>query len=130
MTEKDEVEDNTEEILFSVNEYKSGYSLSKIPYYLPTNENGEVKDFEELVGLGNGEDSFTKLAMLKADLDNLGSVFSEGLRESISISRYATLSRMLNYFFSLYVNYSLKANDNFKDIYTVFSGGDDLCVIR
>jgi len=65
--------------------------------------------------------------MFKADLDNLGSIFSQGLAEKLSISRYATLSRMLDYFFSVKVRQIIE--QSYRNIYTVYSGGDDLCVI-
>ncbi|BBO16797.1 CRISPR-associated protein, Csm1 family [Candidatus Brocadia pituitae] len=68
------------------------------------------------------------LGVLKADVDNLGLIFSCGLRR-YSISRLATLSRQMNYYFSIYVPYVLSTQDAFKDIYTVFAGGDDLFLI-
>jgi len=84
-----------------------------------------------------------KLAVLRADVDNLGLIFSDGLRR-YTISRIATLSRMLDLFFTGYIsilinkvsddyiqkelgNTSLKAKP--KLIYTVYAGGDDLFLI-
>jgi len=70
------------------------------------------------------------LGVLKADVDHLGILMSCGIPErSYSLSRLATLSRQLNSFFSLYLPYLLKTKAEFKDIYTVFAGGDDLFVI-
>ena len=40
-----------------------------------------------------------KLGALRMDVDNLGTVFAEGLGSRYSISRVATLSRMLTFFF-------------------------------
>lgn len=40
-----------------------------------------------------------KLGALRMDVDNLGTVFAEGLGNRYSISRVATLSRMLTFFF-------------------------------
>ncbi|WKZ15879.1 MAG: type III-A CRISPR-associated protein Cas10/Csm1 [Candidatus Jettenia caeni] len=68
------------------------------------------------------------LGILKADVDNLGLVFSCGLKR-YSLSRLATLSRQMNYYFSIYVPYVLSTQEAFKDIYTVFAGGDDLFLI-
>ncbi|MEW6108102.1 MAG: type III-A CRISPR-associated protein Cas10/Csm1 [Nitrospirota bacterium] len=76
-------------------------------------------------------DKFTgieALGILKADVDNLGLIFSCGLRRS-SLSRFATLSRQMNNFFSIYLPYVLTKRDDFKNIYTVFGGGDDLFLI-
>ncbi|MFQ5561861.1 MAG: type III-A CRISPR-associated protein Cas10/Csm1, partial [Nitrospinota bacterium] len=108
---------------FSVNRYSPGLGRMNIPYFLPS-ENGEVVTFEKLAEKSRG---VKKIAMFKADVDNLGGIFSLGFKNRISISRYASLSRMLNYFFSGWVNHSIETC--FSNIYTVFSGGDDLCVI-
>lgn len=67
------------------------------------------------------------LGFLKADVDNLGFMFSAGLGEKFSIARLATLSRMVNLFFSDYLVALLKKE--FPDIYVVFAGGDDLFLI-
>ena len=70
------------------------------------------------------------LGILKADVDDLGALMTCGLKKkNLTISRLATLSRQINFFFGLYLPYLLKNNDNFKDIYTVFAGGDDLFLI-
>ena len=67
------------------------------------------------------------LGFLKADVDNLGLIFSIGFGERLSIARLASASRMLNYFFSQCVVDVL--NREFPDIYIVFSGGDDLFLV-
>ncbi|MFZ8783883.1 MAG: hypothetical protein ACO2O3_00135, partial [Thermocrinis sp.] len=52
-----------------------------------------VKDFEEMV---EEEEGYKLLAFVKMDVDNLGLIFSQGLKEDYSISRVATLSRSLD----------------------------------
>jgi CRISPR-associated protein Csm1 len=77
------------------------------------------------------QDKFTgieALGVLKADVDNLGLIFGCGL-ENNSLSRLATLSRQMNYYFSIYLPYILSTEERFRDIYTVFAGGDDLFLI-
>jgi len=70
------------------------------------------------------------LGVLKADVDNLGLIFSQGIREERqTLSRLATLSRQMNNFFAVYLPYLLSTDDRFKDTYTVFAGGDDLFLI-
>jgi CRISPR-associated protein Csm1 len=69
------------------------------------------------------------LAYMKADVDNLGFIFAFGLKrgeggDRTSISRLTTLSRSLDLFFSGYFD-TLLAKE-FPDIYTIYSGGDDL----
>lgn len=75
------------------------------------------------------------LGYLKADVDLLGTIFTygfggsnnSGANSNNSISRTATLSRMLDMFFSGRVGWLLKKE--FPNCYTVFSGGDDLLLI-
>ncbi|RLC37244.1 type III-A CRISPR-associated protein Cas10/Csm1 [candidate division Kazan bacterium] len=74
----------------------------------------------------------SKLAVFKADVDNLGLIFSIGLKRNEEkkekdlrkISRITQLSFLLDYFFSIKIN-KLARNHN---IYVLFSGGDDLTV--
>jgi CRISPR-associated protein Csm1 len=72
------------------------------------------------------------LGVLRADVDNLGKLFSCGIGEVKSLSRLATLSRMTDLFFSGWVNETLAhppAGKRYDRIYTVYSGGDDLCLV-
>lgn len=67
----------------------------------------------------------SKLAIFKADIDNLGLIFSLGLEKKLrSISRITQLSFLLDYFFSIKINEIAKKHN----IYVLFSGGDDLTV--
>ncbi len=69
------------------------------------------------------------LAVLKADIDNLGEIFIRGFTHSgvneSTFSRVLYLSRMIDYFFTSYLMDFIKD----KNIYTVFAGGDDLFLI-
>ncbi|MBI5194636.1 MAG: type III-A CRISPR-associated protein Cas10/Csm1 [Nitrospirae bacterium] len=67
------------------------------------------------------------LGYLKADVDNLGAAFAFGLKEKSTISRVSTMSRMLDVFFSGFMQKLIE--DDFPEIYTVYSGGDDILVI-
>ncbi len=67
------------------------------------------------------------LAVIKADVDDLGFIFSYGLGDAFSISRYASLSRMLNYFFTGWLIEEIR--EKFPMTYTVYAGGDDLLLI-
>ncbi|MFH0727038.1 MAG: type III-A CRISPR-associated protein Cas10/Csm1 [Pseudomonadota bacterium] len=72
------------------------------------------------------------LGVLKADVDHLGVIMSCGLEKQkrrFTISRIATLSRQLNYFFALYLPHLLSQEPRFNNVYTVFAGGDDLLLI-
>jgi CRISPR-associated protein Csm1 len=115
---------------YTINDYKAGYPLMFLPYVAPweDEQRGILKTFEDIAKLSTGNQ---KLAMFKADIDNLGLVFSSSLGEDrVSFSRYAQLSRQLHYFFSGYYADFVTQNAKYRDkIYTVFSGGDDLCVL-
>ena len=69
------------------------------------------------------------IGVLKADVDNIGMIFSEGLKENLTISRYLTISRMVDLFFSGWMYRILKETQDYQQIYTVYSGGDDLVLV-
>lgn len=97
-------------------------------------------EFNDLVKEGLGADY---LGTLRMDVDNLGRLFSKGLpNEYITLSRLATLSRLLNMFFKRYVRAiasgqprleikPLRLNPSqsgVRNLVIVYAGGDDLFV--
>ena len=69
-----------------------------------------------------------RLGVLRADVDNLGTVFASGIPvEKASISRTSTLSRALSYFFKCRINEILEDGNYQAQI--IYSGGDDLFLI-
>jgi CRISPR-associated protein Csm1 len=88
-------------------------------------DKGQVLNFGDIAARAEGQHL---LGFLKADVDRLGELFIFGLRRKDSsfdtISRQATLSRLLDIFFTGWLESLL--NSKFKHCYTVFSGGDDL----
>lgn len=93
------------------------------------NENRN-KTFEELA-----DGSY--LGILRMDVDNLGSIFIKGLPDKDkSFSAYSTLSFMLDYFFSGYLNTIREKYKNDKniekykdDVNILYSGGDDIFAV-
>lgn len=84
---------------------------------------------EELSSLAGEETELAGealLAVLKADVDRLGELFGRGLRQP-SLARFATLSRMLDFFFSAQLMRLVR--ESFPSTYTVYAGGDDLLLI-
>ncbi len=87
----------------------------------------------------NGYRGAELLGILRADIDNLGFLFSSGFKktaveknkevDNVTVSRYLTFSRMVDTFFSGWVNEILSSHEEFKAIYTVYSGGDDLFIV-
>jgi len=139
-----EINESEPVFLYSINSYdisndisaiNCGYGFKLIGNYVPT-RGKKIISFDELVDYSNlnaekrksekdgGKPS--KLGILKADVDNLGLLFSYGFERKLrTISRITMLSFLFDLFFSIYVNRIAKG----KNIYVVFSGGDDLTVI-
>lgn len=102
------------------------YMVNHIPQ-----EKGEILSFSDIADRSKG---MKKLAVLKMDVDVLGYLFADGLRGKTrhfgTISRVNTMSRMMAMFFGGYVNTLLeKNNSQYGNVYSVFSGGDDLFLI-
>lgn len=72
---------------------------------------------------------FSRLGVLRMDVDNLGSIFQLGIpEEKATLSRFAALSRSLDYFFSGYLN-TIWKEEGESDSFIIYSGGDDLFII-
>ena len=66
------------------------------------------------------------LMTLKGDVDNLGTIFRQGLLEP-TFAKMAALSRQMNAFFAVWLPAVCKTE--FPNTYTVFAGGDDFFLI-
>ncbi len=97
--------------------------------YLPLGKNDEPISFEDLAEVYSK--NYPLLGIMRMDVDNLGAIFSFGLREKNELekkytpSRVANLSRELNWFFTGYINEIAKE----FEIYIAYSGGDDVFVV-
>lgn len=98
--------------------------------HIPVDDHQEVMTFEDIAEAAHG---VKRLAVLKADVDNLGYIFADGLRTAKrhfgTLSRINTMSRFLEIFFSGYINQMISTDPRFTNVYSVFSGGDDLFLI-
>lgn len=98
---------------------------------------GAPKTFEHIASMalkpapdGKGYVGVEALGVLKADLDHMGVLMSCGIEQDLfTPARLLALSRQVNWYFALYLPHLLKTTPEFKDIYTVFAGGDDLFLI-
>lgn len=93
--------------------------------------------FEELAKLADG---IERIAVYRADVDNLGTAFVNGFKQRDgkyeTLSRTATLSRQLSLFFKQHINYIL-SNPKYsltdeipkRNINIVYSGGDDVFIV-
>jgi len=117
--------------------YGKGSDEKKLELIAMIKEGG-AKSFQHIAKVAlnpraDTDDKFSgveALGILKADVDNLGKLFACGLPvDRLNLSRLATFSRQLNSFFALYLPNLLATDVRFKNIYTVFAGGDDLFLI-
>ncbi|WP_100314182.1 type III-A CRISPR-associated protein Cas10/Csm1 [Thermoflavifilum aggregans] len=101
--------------------------------------NGKIKTFEELAREDNvsnqqeenqKEKVFTRLGILRMDVDNLGNLFKYGFEKKLSsFSALATLSTELDLFFSGYLN-TLRNQNEYRDhVIVIYSGGDDVFAV-
>lgn len=113
--------------------------------HVPTGEDGTPLSFDEIArGGGDGAEDLEEdvgepggralLGHVKADVDHLGIIVAQGLREDggghDTISHTAMLSRQLDLFFSGWLEHILDTpGAQYRNFYTVFSGGDDLFLV-
>ncbi len=113
------------------------YGGNQVPW---EEEENRPKYFHEISGDGD----FKRLAVLRMDIDNLGSIFKHYIpypdyqseenkgskRPHLSFSWYAALSRHLDWFFKGYLNTLWEEKEGYKEnTQIIYSGGDDLFVI-
>ncbi|MCX7649407.1 MAG: hypothetical protein N2050_02485, partial [Flavobacteriales bacterium] len=107
--------------------------LSGFDFYggnnFPTTAENEPKYFDALAGEESQE--FRRLGVLRMDVDNLGQAFIRGFADKKkTFSRYAALSRSLDYFFKGFLNTIWANNPRFKEwSYIIYSGGDDVFIV-
>lgn len=117
--------------LYTKNSWDAGLSLSTHIWLGDYTADMQGKGFSsyaeqgETLEVGRG---VKRLGVLRADVDNLGAAFASGIpAEKASISRTATLSRALSYFFKHEIN-DILAEGNYK-AQVIYSGGDDLFIV-
>lgn len=121
--------DGSCDFLHSVDGVNNIYGLE----FYGGNEMGkDCPTFEEMCNTNDNsadEESFKRLGVLRMDVDNLGHIFQEGISpERATLSRYAALSRSLDYFFSGYLNTIWKKVAP-EQSFIIYSGGDDVFIV-
>jgi hypothetical protein len=102
----------------------SGFAKWEISSYVATDKE-EILTFEELAQKScNEKEGIKALMSLKADVDNMG-LFIQNSDVTNSFAKYNFFSRMIDYYFSVYVPNLLKGTNT----YTIFAGGDDLFIL-
>ena len=128
---------------YSKNKPYSGYYVST-KLWVGDYVNGET--FEEL---GQRATGIERIAVMRADVDNLGQAFVRGFENEkngskyVTLSRTATFSRKLSMFFKYHINSILKEGgysileeesqmekeDDRRNALIVYSGGDDIFIV-
>lgn len=90
--------------------------------------NNGISDYAECGQSLDGNKGIKRLGVLRADVDNLGAIFANGFpANKASISRTATLSRNLSYFFKKRINAIMEEGK--YQLQIIYSGGDDLFIV-
>lgn len=87
----------------------------------------ECNKFNELC-IKSKDGDFSRLGILRMDVDNLGNIFQYGLSERSTLSRMSALSRSFDYFFSGYLNTIWEETDKEHSV-IIYSGGDDVFIV-
>lgn len=109
----------------------AAYGFKFFGLYAPRHGQGsKICDFETLSKLGKGEQllNYPLLSIMRADIDNLGAIFSFGLEDKngkTSIYRVVSLSRELILFFCYHINMMAEKHK----CYITYSGGDDAFIV-
>ncbi len=130
--------------IYSKNLFRTGYTIASKLWmgdYAARDENNNIKSFEDMAQEANG---VKRIAVLRMDVDNLGTAFTRGfIRENIedryrylTLSRTAAFSRNMSIFFKYYINeilndskFSLRTTKRTNNTCLVYSGGDDLFLV-
>jgi CRISPR-associated protein Csm1 len=112
------------------------YTFDFLNVLAPIDEKG-IKPFEKMAeGARRREEvageerdyGLKRLGVLKLDGDNIADIFEKGLGGRLTLGRFAALSSALRLFFEGYVE-KLARDISQEDIYTIYSGGDDLLFV-
>lgn len=91
----------------------------------------KTKSFKRKNAADSGEkeenEGIELLGVLKADVDDLGKIFSLGIGgDRLTITRLTSLSRFIDLFFSGYIETLVRKE--YENCYCVYAGGDDLLI--
>ena len=106
----------------------SGLARRWVNTYVPRSANDEVMPFDEIANADRRADGagLAALGVVKGDVDNLGALFHTGLQQP-SFAKWAGLSRQLHFFFAVHLPWLCETE--FRNMYTVFAGGDDFFLV-
>lgn len=122
---------------WSVKDYSHPRSVQMLTGNYFAKDQDRFKSFDHLATEAVGDN---RIAVLRMDVDNLGTLFTRGLHEQErTFSRLATLSRNLTSFFKYYINGICSGNlkgslkitkkQYLRNVTIVYAGGDDLFIV-
>jgi len=133
---RNRLEDDSIVRIYSKNKYiaglKSSTNIRVGDYSRRKGEENKNKPIE-FENLARDSEGIHRIGVLRADVDNLGHLFSHGFRPEgrnknlQTLGRYAAISKSLSYFFKTAINYI--ANESEYSMVIVYSGGDDLFIV-
>lgn len=100
------------------------YEALDISTYVPMDKDGDIKLLDDIVKESKGLKTW---GIVRGDVDNLGRIFKDGLKDKNSLSRVMTLSQEFSLFFGYYFNKLTKEQGPNSVI--IYAGGDDFCVL-
>lgn len=92
----------------------------------PKNGRGDNLTFGEIAENARGA---KKLAVFRADVDNLGQVFARGLCLRATAGRVPMLSQAMADFFEGYLQWLCEQNDYTDNLGVIYAGGDDVFIV-
>lgn len=99
--------------------------LRQLNRHIPVDDHQHPTDFGDIASSARGD---KLLGVLKADADSLGVIIDQTLKNAADLSPLAQLSRELDGFFAGALVKELQKSE-WKIIYTIFAGGDDLMLV-
>lgn len=107
----------------NINKTEGIYEM--LPLGFPLNDDGSIIDFDNLAKSAEQRTGERKIGALKFDVDNLGRIFGGSAKDKLSFSIYSRLSFDIALFFDGIIN-TLQSQEKYsRDIYIIYSGGDD-----
>lgn len=92
----------------------------------PKDPRGENLTFGEIAENATGA---KKLAVFRADVDNLGQIFTRGLGRQATAGRVSMLSQAMADFFEGYLQWLCKQEDYRERLGVIYAGGDDVFLV-
>lgn len=117
----------THESVFSVIKNGGGVGFKFIGNAVPWKEEEKDQLIMEFNDMASEASGASYIGVLRMDVDNLGLLFTAGLGDG-KISRLASLSTQIDYFFSSRLNTLCETAGEGK-VYITYSGGDDLFLV-